>query len=188
MYLRNQGLWKALQCGRIYTSLFVVITIRHYFYDVQRFISEIWKYISNNQATIKIFFMRTYIYTVGFWRSTWRTYIYVLGCWHENLLVACKTGRGRIYTSLVAEMQVRWVQIERIKDIYIRPWLLEKFSSAYKGLVPVINSIKSKETHAKLSMLKGLGSYKGKIRIGNNFFLIQCPAEQKFGKIASKIL
>ena len=115
-------------------------------------------------------------------------YIYVLGCWHENLLVARETGRGRIHTSLVAEMQVRWVQIERIKDIYIRPWLLEKVSSAYKGLVPVINSVKSKKTQAKLSMLKGLGSYKWKIRIDNNFFLIQCPAEQKFEKIASKIL
>ena len=63
-----------------------------------------------------------------------RTYIYVLGCWHENILVKRKTVRGRIYTSLVVEVQIEWVQVESIKDVYIRPCLLEKIRSARRGL------------------------------------------------------
>ena len=63
-----------------------------------------------------------------------RTYIYVLGCWHENILVARKTVRGSIYTSLVVEVQIEWVQVESIKDVYIRPWLLKKIRSARRGL------------------------------------------------------
>ena len=53
-------------------------------------------------------------------------YIYVLSSWHENILVARETVRGRIYTSLVPELQIEWVRVERIKDAYTRPWLLEK--------------------------------------------------------------
>ena len=121
----------------IYISLAVAFTIGHYFYDVQSFINtteQPKKYTSNNQTSIKSHFMRTYIYIVGCWLSTWRTYIYVLGCWHENILVAHKTVRGCIYKSLVAEVLIEWVHIECIKDIYIRPWLLEKICSARKGL------------------------------------------------------
>ena len=60
--------------------------------------------------------------------------MYVPGCWHENILVANETVRGHIYTSLVAEVQIQWEQVERIKDIYICTWLLEKICSAHKGL------------------------------------------------------
>ena len=53
---------------------------------------------------------------------------------HEKILVARETVRGRIYTSLVDEEQIEWVGVERIKDVYIRPWLLGKIRSARKGL------------------------------------------------------
>ena len=78
--------------------------------------------------------MRTYVYVAGCWRSARRTYMYVLGCWHENILVASKTVRGHKHTSSVAEMQIEWVRLDRIKDINIRPWLLERIRSAREGL------------------------------------------------------
>ena len=108
----------------IYTSLAVGITIGNYFYDVQNFINvteKPKKYASNNQTSKISHFMRTYIYVVDCWRSTWRTYIrpwlltrkyfcltrnskrkyiYVLGCWSADRVGAAKTHQGRIYTSL----------------------------------------------------------------------------------------
>ena len=46
--------------------------------------------------------------------------------------------RGRIYTSLVGEVQIEWVLVERIKDVYIHLWLLKKICSARKGCFPVL--------------------------------------------------
>ena len=117
--------------------LLVVHAIGHYFYDVQSFINvteQPKKYTSNNQTSIKSHFMRTYIHIVDCWRSTWRTHIYVHGCWHENILVKRETVRGSICTSLVAEVQIDQVWVERIKDVYMRPWLLEQICLACKGL------------------------------------------------------
>ena len=37
-----------------------------------------------------------------------RIYIYVLGCWSAITLVAVVYTGGRIYTSLVARVQLRW--------------------------------------------------------------------------------
>ena len=48
--------------------------------------------------------------------------MYVLGCWHENILVALETVIERTSIFLVAEMQMKWVREERIKDVYIGPW------------------------------------------------------------------
>ena len=87
--------------------------------------------------------MRTYIYVVGCCRSTWRTYKYVLGCLHENILVTREIVKGRIYTSLVAVVQIVWVRVERIRNIYIRPWLLEKIRSAHKVLISSLSLNKS---------------------------------------------
>ena len=50
------------------------------------------------------------------------------GCWHENILVTRKTARGRIHRRLVTEMQIKWQRVERIKDLCMHPWLLEKNS------------------------------------------------------------
>ena len=49
-------------------------------------------------------------------------------------MAAGEVHEGRICTSLVAEVQIEWVRVERIKDVYIRPWLLEKIRSARKEL------------------------------------------------------
>ena len=64
------------------------------------------KYTLNNQTSIKNYLMKMYIYVFGCWQSIQRTDIYGLCCWYENLLVACQTVRGRIYTYLDAEVQV----------------------------------------------------------------------------------
>ena len=61
-----------------------------------------------------------------------------IGCWHENSLVARRTARGRVYTSLVAAVQVEWMRVERIKNVYIGHWMLEKNRSAHKGLVVIV--------------------------------------------------
>ena len=60
--------------------------------------------------------------------------IYVLGCWHKNYLVAYETVREGIHMSLVAEVQIQCVRVERIKNVYIHSWLLEKILSARQGL------------------------------------------------------
>ena len=45
-----------------------------------------------------------------------------------------QTVRGYMYMSLVAEVQIDRVQEERLKDVYIRRWLLGKIGLAHKGL------------------------------------------------------
>ena len=52
---------------------------------------------------------------------------------HENILVARETITGQIYMSFAAEVQIDCVRLEWIKDVYKRPWLLERILSTRKG-------------------------------------------------------
>ena len=61
-----------------------------------------------------------------------------IGCWHENSLVARQTARGRVYTSLVAAVQVEWMRVERIKNVYIGHWILEKIRLGHRGLILIV--------------------------------------------------
>ena len=61
-----------------------------------------------------------------------------IGCWHENNLVARQTVRGRVYTSLVAAVQVEWMRVQRIKNVYIGHWMLEKNCLAHKELIVIV--------------------------------------------------
>ena len=98
-----------------------------------------------------------------------------LGSWHKNILVAGETVRGRIYTSLVAEVQIEWVRAERIKDIYLRPWLLEKIRSASKELKQKAVVVQTLEWKFKANIARN-ATFEG--RLGPNF----CPIWVKNGK------
>ena len=52
----------------------------------------------------------------------------------------------------------------------------------------MIDSLPSQKKHNPIKYFKGIRILLGEIWIDNNFFLIQCPTEQNFEIIASKIL
>ena len=87
-----------------------------------------------NSFLCSIWTLTTNMYVIRCWQSIWRTYIYVLECCHWYMLLAHEIPKRCICTSLVAGMQIDWVQVGSHQGRMYVSLAVEKFRLAPKQL------------------------------------------------------